>query len=84
MFVLFIYCTARQCWPIGEFRLVPNNQSSFGGNRTFSLLFIGQFSFSLLFIDHYLVSTIIGTVQNGPNDRIGPNYRIGPDCAGRA
>ena len=73
-------CTARQCWPIGEFGTVfiinqgftRFKENIFSLVMRFSLLFIGQFSFSLLFIDHNLGSTFTGTGQNGPNYRTGP------------
>ena len=66
-----IICTARKCWPIGQFWSIQ--LLSVLGRH----LNIDQFSFSLFFIGH-LGSVFIGM------DRNGPYYRIAPDYAGRA
>ena len=52
---VFINCTARQCWPIGQFRLVLYNQSVFSFEELSSFC---QFNFTLFFIGHHLGSNL--------------------------
>ena len=71
-----ICCTARQCWPIGQFRTVLYNQADLSVLRLH--LVIGQFSvFSVFHCSTFGRYIFTGTERNKAN------YRIGPNCAGR-